>query len=596
MKKILSGNEAIARGAYEHGVLFASAYPGTPSTEVLENISKYKEIYAEWAPNEKVAMEAVAGASLMGVRCLTAFKHVGLNVAADPLMTLTYTGVKGGVVLINADDPGMHSSQNEQDNRFLAAFAQIPMLEPASSQEAKDMVGVALSLSEEYDTPAMLRTTTRTAHSKGVVSLNERQAPAPAGGFARQIEKYCMLPGNAIKRHPLVLEREAKLQALAESTDLNQWEKGSGKVGIISAGAAYQYAKEAMPEASFLKLGLTWPLPAQKIKDFAASVENLVVVEELEPYLENQLKIMGIENVIGKEFFPRLGELSPEIVAHGLAKAGLLPVPAQAVSTVGAPAMPRPPLLCAGCSHRGIGYALKKVNGIVTGDIGCYTLTALPPLQAIETTLCMGGGISMAHGLYKAREQAGLRDNTPIFALIGDSTFFHSGITSLLDAVYNQSAITVLILDNRITAMTGAQDNPGTGRTLMGKQAPQADIETICKGLGVTRIRQVDPYNLKECEAALREEAAFNGPSVIITKRPCVQLLQFDPAQAYHVNESCIGCGACLRLGCPAIYQGAAIDNPKAKKTMYRAEIDANLCTACSMCAQVCPKNAIVQN
>lgn len=597
MKKILSGNEAVARGAYEYGVVFASAYPGTPSTEVLENISKYKEIYSEWAPNEKVAMEAVAGASLTGVRCLTAFKHVGLNVAADPLMTLTYTGVKGGVVLINADDPGMHSSQNEQDNRYLAAFAQIPVLEPANSQEAKDMVGLALSISEEYDTPVMLRLTTRTAHSKSVVELvDRREMPTPAG-FERNIEKYCMLPGNAIKRHPLLLEREARLKALAEATPLNQWHKGSAKVGIIAAGAAYQYAKEVMPDASFLQLGLTWPLPQDTLARFAASVETLVVVEELEPYIEDQLKIMGInKKVLGKELFSRLGELSPELVAAGLAKAGLLDkADVKPLAVSGMPAMPRPPLLCAGCSHRGIGYALKKQNGIVTGDIGCYTLTALPPLQAIETTLCMGGSISMAHGIYKARQTAGLEDKRPIFAMIGDSTFFHSGMTSLLDAVYNQSAINVLILDNRITAMTGAQENPGTGRTLMGGEAPQADLETICRGLGVRRIRVVDAYNLKECEDALREEAGYNEPSVIITKRACVQLLKTDPSQVYHVTEKCIGCGACLRLGCPAIYQGAAIDNPKAKKTMYRAEIDANMCTGCSMCAQVCPVHAIVQ-
>jgi indolepyruvate ferredoxin oxidoreductase alpha subunit len=595
MKKILSGNEAIARGAFEHGVLFASAYPGTPSTEVLENISQYKEIHSEWAPNEKVALEAVAGASLLGARCLSACKHVGLNVAADPLLTMTYTGVKGGVVLVNADDPGMHSSQNEQDNRYLAAFAQIPMLEPADSQEALDMVGLCLELSEKFDTPAMLRLTTRVAHSKSVVELGPGRKNHAVAGFERNLEKYCMLPVFAQKRHPLLLQREAALQEYAESAAVNQWLPGSSRVGIVSAGAAYQYAREIMPQASFFKLGMTYPLPRKQLMAFAGSVETLVVVEELEPFLENQLKIMGInKKIAGKEYFPRLGELSPDLVAQGLRAAGLAPDDgvAPGPAAIGKPAMPRPPLLCAGCSHRGVGFVLQKLKAIVTGDIGCYSLTALPPLQAIESILCMGGSISMAHGLAKARRAAGLGATPPVYALIGDSTFFHSGITSLLNAVYNQSAINVIVLDNRITGMTGGQDNPGTGRTLSGEPAPRADIAAICRALGVKRVRVIDAYNLRECEAALREEAGCDEPSVIITNRPCMQLLQPDPARAYKVNAAaCIGCGACLRLGCPAIYRGEKIAGPG--KEIYRAAIDPALCAACSLCAQLCPKKAI---
>jgi indolepyruvate ferredoxin oxidoreductase alpha subunit len=592
MKQILSGNEAVARGAFEHGVIFASAYPGTPSTEVLENISQYKEIFSEWAPNEKVALEAVAGASLMGVRALTAFKHVGLNVAADPLLTLAYTGVSGGVVLVNADDPGMHSSQNEQDNRHYAALAQIPLLEPADSQEAKDMVGTALTLSEQYDCPVMLRLTTRTDHSKSVVELAPRQErPAPAG-FRRNLQKYCMLPAFAMARHPLVLEREAGLRSFAETTSLNQWRQGSSQVGIIASGAAYQYAREVMPEASFLKLGLTWPLPAGKIAGFAASVDHLIVVEELEPYVENQVRAMGLK-VRGKDLFSRLGELSPDLLAAGLAQAGLLARPAGR-KLADLPAMPRPPLLCAGCSHRGLGFALKKLNALVSGDIGCYSLMALPPLQAIESILCMGASISMAHGMAKARGQAGIDDQRPVFAVIGDSTFFHSGMTSLLDAVYNQSSINVIVLDNRITGMTGAQDNPGTGRTLMKQSAPAADIMAICKGLGVRRVREIDAYDLKACQEALREEASFNEPSVLLTRRPCMQLVKINPALAFRVSDACIGCGRCMQLGCPAISRGEEISGGGAKKPLYRAMIDGTVCAGCSLCAQLCPAKAIV--
>lgn len=593
MKKILSGNEAVARGAFESAVKVATAYPGTPSTEILQNFAQYDGVYAEWSPNEKVALEAAVGASMTGVRTLTAMKHVGLNVAADPFMTLAYTGVKGGFLLVCADDPGMHSSQNEQDNRYYARFAQIPMLEPSDSQEAKDLVGVGLDLSEQYDTPAMLRLTTRISHSKGIVEFGEVQQKTPAG-FSRDLKKLVMLPGHARLRHPLVLERVRKLQEYAETSPLNRIEWGDKKVGIIASGVAYQYVREVLPGASFLKLGLTYPLPRNLIRDFAAQVKTLLVVEELEPFLEEEIRLMGV-TVAGKAFFSRLGELSPEGVAAGLTEAGVLAARADASRPpIAGASMPRPPLMCAGCSHRGLHYALKKLKGIVHSDIGCYTLACLPPLEAIETNLCMGASISMAHGTAKAIEKAGVDDRRPVFATIGDSTFYHSGITSLLDVVYNRANVNVIILDNRITAMTGAQDNPGTGRTLQGNDAPEVDLIGLVKSLGIRRVAVVDPYDLTETTRVLREEAAANEPSVIITKRPCMQLVKVDPAQAMQVDPaSCIGCGVCLRLGCPAISRGEAIPTEADQKPRYRAVIDATVCAGCTLCAQVCKQAAV---
>jgi len=596
-KQILSGNEAVALGAWESGVKVASAYPGTPSTEILENFARYEGVYAEWAPNEKVALEVLAGSSMAGVRTLATMKHVGLNVAADPLMTLAYTGVKGGALLVCADDPGMHSSQNEQDSRYYARFAQIPMLEPSGSQEAKEMVAAALALSEEMDTPAMLRVTTRIAHGKGVVTTGDAPAAESGAGFEPDRPKYCMLPGFAKQRHPLVLERVAKLKAFAEETDLNRIEWGNSGVGVIAAGISYQYVKEVLPDASVLKLGLSFPLPEEKIKAFAAKVDRLMVVEELEPYLEDELSIMGL-TVEGKAWFPRIDELNPERVAQGFRKAGVLqdeaPAPPEAIPGAD---MPRPPLMCAACAHRGLFYALNKMKGIVHGDIGCYTLSALPPLTAIHSCLCMGAGISMAHGTAQAIAAAGGENQQPVFGVIGDSTFFHSGITSLLNVVYNQSDVTIIIMDNRITAMTGGQQNPGTGHTLQKREAPAVDILKLVQTLGVQQAREVDPFNIKETLAALKEATAFKGPAVLVTRRPCVQLLERDARLVRQVDpDACIGCAMCLRLGCPAIAQGDEIPPEKeGKKIRKRALIDATLCRGCSLCEQVCKSKAIAQ-
>lgn len=595
MKKVLSGNEAIALGVYENGVRFASAYPGTPSTEILENFARYEGVYAEWAPNEKVAMEAAIGASMAGARALVAMKHVGLNVAADPFMTLTYTGVNGGVVVACADDPGMHSSQNEQDNRFYARFAQIPMFEPSDSQECKEMVSTAFDISEEYDTPSIVRLTTRISHSKGVVEFEEGRAEREPYGFKRDKPKNVMIPGYARLRHPVILERVEKLIAYAEKTPYNRVEMGDTSVGIITSGISYQYVKEVMPDASILKLGFTYPLSEKMIRDFAEKVDRLFVVEELEPYLEDTIKAMGIA-VEGKQYFPMVDELSQDLVAEGFKKAGvyqgeLIQPMAQPEGTD----MPRPPLMCAGCSHRGLFYAMNKLKGIVHGDIGCYTLSVLPPLEAIDTTLCMGASISMAHGTAKAMEVLNMEEKRPVFAVIGDSTFFHSGITGLLDVTYNKSNVNICILDNRTTAMTGAQENPGTGKTLQMVDSKPVDIKKLVESLGCERVRVVDPFDVKGTIAVLKEEAEFDGPSVIMTTKPCVQLLKYQPHDTYYSDkETCIGCGICQKLGCPAISQGDIIPSEHTKKKVKRnSVIDPSLCTGCSLCEQVCKPGAI---
>ncbi len=595
MKKVMSGNEAIALGVYENGVKFASAYPGTPSTEILENYARYDGVYAEWAPNEKVALEVAVGASMTGARVLATMKHVGLNVAADPFMTLTYTGVNGGFLLVCADDPGMHSSQNEQDNRIFGRFAQVPMFEPSDSQECKDMVAEAYEVSEKYDTPSMLRTTTRTSHSKGVVEVSgQPPLERDIAGFERDKKKNVMIPAFARLKHPKILKRVEELTAYAEKTPLNRIEMGDTKIGIVTSGISYQYVKEVMPEASVLKLGLTYPLSEKMIRNFAGKVDRLFVVEELEPYLEDQIKAMGIQ-VEGKKYFPILDELSQDLVARGFKEAGLYD--RELVEPITQPEgtdMPRPPLMCAGCTHRGLFYAMNKLKGIVHGDIGCYTLSVLPPLESIDTTLCMGGSISMAHGTAKAIEALGIEDERPVFAVIGDSTFFHSGITGLLDVTYNKSNVTVCILDNGTTAMTGAQENPGTGKTLQNAESVHIDLKQLVKSLGCTRVREVDPFDIKGTIAILKEEAAFNGPSVIITSRPCVQLLKYVPHDIYDSKkETCIGCEMCQKLGCPAISQGDEIPSPNTKKIKRHSVIDTSLCTGCSLCHQVCKPGAI---
>ena len=574
MRSILSGNAAVARGAYEAGVEVAAAYPGTPSTEILEYMATYRDdVYSEWSVNEKVAFEIAFGASLGGKRSLAAMKHVGVNVASDALMTASYTGVNGGLVLISADDPGMHSSQNEQDNRFYARLAKIPMLEPSDSREAKAFTSLAFDLSERFDTPVMLRLTTRVCHGKGIVELGER-ATAAERPYEKNTRKNVMIPAYARIRHGIVEERREKLTAFAESFEQNRVEMGDTSTGVVTSGVAYHYAREVFPGASFFKLGMTWPLPAEALKDFASKVDKLIVVEELEPYLEEQLRAMGLQ-VVGKDALPRQGELSPEIVRASLLGGNGRP---QAAPPVDIPA--RPPVMCPGCPHRGPFSVLKKLHATVTGDIGCYTLSALPPLEAMDTCVCMGASIGVGQGL--KRTLSGRQAQRTV-AVLGDSTFIHSGIPSLVNAVYNGSDLTVLILDNRTTAMTGHQENPGTGHTLQGDPAPEVDFEGLAKSCGVGYVQTVDPIDLEETERVLREAIAVDGPSVIVARRACVLVDKEQFEGALDVDEeACSVCKLCIHLGCPAI-----------SLSPETAEIDAGLCVGCELCAQVCPTDAI---
>ena len=575
-KQVLSGNEAIARGAYEAGVRFASAYPGTPSTEILETIARYKEIEAQWAPNEKVALETVVGASLGGGRALAAMKHVGLNVAADPLFSLSYMGVNGGVVIVTADDPGMHSSQNEQDNRWYARAAKIPMLEPADSQDAKDFTILAFQLSEEYDTPILLRTTTRISHSKSVVELGERQE-VPLRPYRKAFQKNVLLPSTARLRHPWVEKRMQMLEELAEELEINRLEWGDRKLGIIAAGVAYQYAREVFPNASFLRLGMTNPLPRRKIREFAGQVEQLLVVEELDPIIEEQIRAMGIP-VVGKEKIPVLGELNPDVVARGWnGREGEAYVPV--LKDLKLPS--RPPVLCPGCSHRGVFWALKKLRLTVHGDIGCYTLGALPPLEAMDTCLNMGASIGMAEGMMKVAPE---KFKGKVVGIIGDSTFIHSGITSLIDMVYNKGLATVIILDNRTTAMTGHQEHPGTGLRLNGEPTAKIDFEKLCHSIGLEHVRKIDPYDLDETIRVIKEEVRREEPSVIIADAPCVihDRLVMNPPYVVE-DDLCVECDLCYKIGCPALYKGED----------GKPDIDPLLCIGCSHCAQVCNLDAI---
>jgi len=581
MKKLLSGNEAVARGFYENGGRVAVAYPGTPSTEILENMVQYKEkINSQWSPNEKVALEVGIGSSFGGARTLVAMKHVGVNVAADPLLTVTYSGIKGGFVLVSADDPGMHSSQNEQDNRYYAKFAKMPLLEPSDSGEAKDFVGLALEISEKYDTPVLLRTTTRISHTKTVVELKEREEHDGLLGFEKNPSKYVMVPANARKRHPVVEERSIKLTQLAESIDVNRVEMNKKEMGVITSGIAYQYVKEAFPEASVLKLGMSFPLPMNKIKSFAEAVETLYVVEELEPFIEEMIKAEGIR-VIGKDVIPRCGELNVEIVRRALSPEKEESHVTEKVDEKSLPS--RPPVLCPGCPHRGVFYTLNKLKAVVTGDIGCYTLGVQPPLSAMDSTIAMGASIGVNIGLEKAM---GIDFSRQSVAVIGDSTFMHSGVTGLMDAVYNKGSNTILILDNRITAMTGRQENPGTGYTLMGEETREVDLEALARAIGVEHVRKVDSYDLKALKEVIREEMDRPEVSVIITYNPCmlIRRKKFD-IKKYRVNEDkCINCGICLKVGCPAVVKN---------EDETKSHIVESLCTGCSVCAQVCPKDAI---
>lgn len=584
MRELLSGNEAVARGAFEGGVRLAAAYPGTPSTEILETLAeRYPSIYSQWSPNEKVAYEVGIGSSLGGARTLVTMKHVGLNVAADPFMTHAYTGVNAGFVIVSADDPEMHSSQNEQDNRYFAKFAQVPMLEPSDSQEAKDMMVTALELSEVLDTPVLLRLTTRISHSKGVVELNEA-VTGPDKKFIKNPGKYVMIPGNARKRHVVVTERLEKLRKFTEETPMNFVEDNGSRIGIITGGVAYQYAKEVMPEADYLKVGLSYPLPMKKIADFVAAHDQVIVVEELEPFYEEQIRAAGID-IKGKEYFGVLGELSPHRVAEGLYKAGVIEQPHAAEIPPAADMFPRPPVLCPGCPHRGAFMALRKLQVAVTGDIGCYTLGALQPLKALDTCVCMGASIGNAIGMEKVNGYA-----KGTVAVIGDSTFLHSGVTGLMDAVYNHSNVTIIILDNRATAMTGGQMHPGTGHTLMGEPAHEIDIAELVKALGVKNYVAADAYDYEAMQKVIKEEIDKPGPSVIHTTRPCVLMPKRIMDEPYMVDlELCNACGVCFKLSCPAI---AAADETN-KKGKPKAIIDTTVCTGCTLCAQVCPTEAI---
>ena len=577
MKELLSGNAAIARGAFEAGVTLASGYPGTPSTEILENLSRYQDVYSEWAPNEKVALEVGVGAAMAGARTLVTMKHVGVNVAADPLFTAAYTGINGGLVLISADDPGMHSSQNEQDNRHYARFAKVAMLEPSNSQEAKDMVALGLEISENFDIPVMLRITTRVAHSQGMVELGE-PIPRSIKPYSKDVKKYLMVPAFGRLRRLSLEERLARLKEYSENTPVNFIVPGDHQVGVITSGISYQYVREVLPGASVLKLGMTNPIPVQLIRQFAEQVQTLYVVEELEPYLEEQIRMLGIK-VTGKEMLPATGEFDQGLLQRKFASAGVLPAQTLEDLAAGLPqAPPRPPVLCPGCPHRGVFYTLRSMKLTVAGDIGCYTLGGLPPLEGIDCSVCMGASISMAHGIDKA--VPGLKEKT--VAVIGDSTFLHSGITSLLNAVYNGSDITVLILDNRTTAMTGHQDHPATGRTLMGGEAPEVDLEALCRALGVKQVEMVDPLDMAAVKEAINTGLAAQGPSVIIARRPCV-LLKRDAKPVVIVDqETCNGCKVCLKLSCPAI----SVSDQK-------SAVDQTLCVGCNLCIQVCKTGAM---
>ena len=577
MKELLIGNAAVARGLYEAGCTVVSSYPGTPSTEITEQAATYPEIYCEWAPNEKVAAEVAFGASLAGGRACCCMKHVGLNVAADPLFTLSYTGVNGGFLLCVADDPGMHSSQNEQDSRHYAIAAKLPMLEPADSAEAKDFAKLAFSLSEEYDTPVILRTCTRIAHSQSIVELEEREV-LPPRPYVKNPQKYIMAPANAIRRHPLVEKRTAALAAYAEKSPLNRTEMaegGSVTLGIITSGTCYQYVKEVFGDSvSVLKLGMVNPLPEGLIREFASKVERLVVIEELDPVIEGQVKAMGIP-VEGKNLFPMTGEFSQKLIAEVLGAE--LPVPA-AVTPEALPV--RPPVMCAGCPHRGLFYVLAKKKLTVLGDIGCYTLGSAPPLTALDSTLCMGASVSGLHGFNKV---LGKESEGKTVCVIGDSTFMHSGMTGLVNVAYNASNSTVIILDNSITGMTGHQQNPTTGYNIKGDPAAKVDLETLCHAIGIRRVRVVDPYDLAGCEEAVTEELAAEEPSVIISRRPCVLLKYVKAKPPVYVDpEKCRACKLCMKLGCPAI-----------RIRDGKANIDTTLCVGCGVCGQLCHFGAI---
>ncbi|MDR1385199.1 MAG: indolepyruvate ferredoxin oxidoreductase subunit alpha [Planctomycetaceae bacterium] len=590
-KKILSGNEAYARGAWEAGATFAAGYPGTPSTEILENVAKHykNDIYAEWSPNEKVAFEAAVGAAYAGARAITTMKHVGLNVAADPLMTLSYTGTVGGFIAIVADDPGMHSSQNEQDTRRFAQFAKIPVFEPSDSQEAKDFMRLAFEVSEKYRTAVIMRSTTRVSHSRSLVLEGERVLPERKIGFIKDPPRFVPIPAWAKSMRQKVEERLTALQKAAAKSPANRIEWRDKNVGIVASGIAYQYVREVFPEASVLKLGWAFPFPDDLIREFASGVKHLLIVEELEDFLEEHIKSLGVK-CVGKEVVPNIGELSADVLAE--VKAKLDPniygtaygsdaqptLKSAAIDLSQLPTPPgRPPVLCPGCPHRGIFFGLGRHDVVVTGDIGCYSLGVLPPLSRMDTILCMGGGISVAHGMERAGEPK------PVVGIVGDSTFFHSGITGLIDIAYNKGTSTIIVLDNRITAMTGHQENPGTGKTLMDEPTGIVSIEEVGRAVGIKNIATLDPRNMKQVYAALKEAVASPEPWLIVSKAPCPLYLRKNPGDPLEINQSkCKKCKLCLKLGCPAIEKdGEAIS------------INAYTCAGCTLCLQTCPHGCI---
>ncbi|MBE5816593.1 MAG: indolepyruvate ferredoxin oxidoreductase subunit alpha [Clostridiales bacterium] len=567
---LMSGNEAVAQGAYEAGVNVSSAYPGTPSTDISEVLAKYDGVYAEWAPNEKVALEVAIGAAMSGARSMAVMKHVGLNVAADPLFTVSYTGVNGGLVVVVADDPGMHSSQNEQDTRMYARASHIPLLEPADSADAKEYMKAAFTMSEKYDTPVILRMTMRVSHSQSLVELCEREN-VPVKEYVKDIQKNVMMPGMARKRHVIVEDRMNRIAEDYSNSPLNTVEYNDKSIGIITSGCCYNYVKEALPEASVLKLGVINPLPRKLIEEFAANVKELYIVEELETVIEEQVKYWGIQ-CKGKELFTRQGEYSVAMIKKAFGK--------EADSSFDKVNVPmRPPVLCPGCPHRAVYSVLKKMKFHATGDIGCYTLGAVAPLEGIDTTVCMGASIGMLHGMEKSKGRDFVRNWV---AVIGDSTFIHSGITGLVNAVYNKSAITVMILDNRTTGMTGHQQHPATGSTLQGEPAPALNIEELCKNLGVEHVTVIDPFDMKGLEELIKKEAEYDGVSVIISRRPCALLVKTKEPPVFIDTEKCTKCTLCMRIGCPAI-----------RKLTDRMEIDTSLCNGCTLCMQQCRFGAI---
>lgn len=574
MKKLLLGNAAVARGAYEAGVNLVSSYPGTPSTEITESMVEYNDVYVEWAPNEKVAAEVAIGASIAGGRAMSCMKHVGLNVMADPVFTVSYIGANGGLVFCVADDPGMHSSQNEQDSRHYAEAAKIAMLEPSDSSECKEFTKAAFGLSEEYDTPVFIRLSTRVSHSQSLVEICDRE-DIPVKPYEKNIAKHVMMPAMAKGRHVVVEQRTEKLKALAENCPFNRVENNGSKIGVICAGTTYVYSKEALGDkADYLKIGMVYPLPEKMIRDFAAAHDELWVIEELDPVIETFVKSIGID-CKGKEHFTLLGEYSQNMI-----KSAVLGVETKSIPAADIPN--RPPVLCTGCPHRGTFYVLKKLGVTVSGDIGCYTLGAVAPLQSVDTTICMGASVSAAHGMAKVK---GADFNKKLVSVIGDSTFIHSGITGLIDIVYNKGNNTVIILDNSITGMTGHQENPTTGKTIRGEATKQVDLLALCKAVGVDRVRVEDPFDLKGFEAAVKEELEADEPSVIIAQRPCALLKTVKYSGHCTVDsDKCKGCKMCMKLGCPAIQfkDGKAV-------------IDASQCNGCGLCVGVCPFGAIVK-